>query len=98
MATGAWLHPTLADFILRAAGRWAATAKWVPRTLERYDPALAADFDATFAAFFERRDTQPLIAFTDRVLAPVGGRLFDGFRADAKPEERIADATPPRGP
>jgi hypothetical protein len=90
MATGAWLHLVLADFILRANGRWAATAKWVPRALAGFDPALAATFDAAFADLFERRDTGPLIRFAEQALAPFGGRLFDGYRADAKPEERIS--------
>ena len=89
LATGAWLHPVLADFILRANGRWAATAKWIPRALTVFDPALAAAFDAAFADLFERRDTGPLISFAEQTLAPFGGRLFDGYRADAKVEERI---------
>ena len=85
----------LADFILRANGRWAATAKWIPRALTVFDPALAAVFDAAFADLFERRDTGPLISFAEQTLAPFGGRLFDGYRADAKAEERIPSRPSP---
>jgi hypothetical protein len=84
-----WLYPALADFILRTNGRWAATAKWIPRALAAFDPALAATFDAAFADLFERRDTGPLIGFAEQSLAPFGGRLFNGYRADAKAQERI---------
>jgi predicted nucleotidyltransferase len=101
LATGAWLHLALADFILRANGRWAATGKWIPRALAAFDPALAAGFHAAFADLFDRRDAGPLISFAEQALAPFGGRLFEGFRAEAKAEDRIAsppshDAEPGR--
>jgi hypothetical protein len=88
IATAAWLHPALGDFVLRANGRWAATAKWVPRALAGFDPEVAAAFEAAFADLFERRDAGPLIRFAEQALAPFGGRLFDGYRADAKARER----------
>ncbi|MGA0604235.1 hypothetical protein ACO2Q3_26265 [Caulobacter sp. KR2-114] len=87
-ATAVWLYPALAEFVLRANGRWAATAKWVPRALAAFDPALAGAFDSAFAALFERRDTAPLVRLGERLLAPFGGRLFDGFHADAPPQDR----------
>ena len=92
LATGAWLHLVLADFILRANGRWAATAKWIPRTLSSFDPALTAAFEAAMADLYERRDTAPLVSFTEQALAPFGGRLFDGYRAEAKADERVVAA------
>jgi hypothetical protein len=102
VATGAWLHLALADFILRANGRWAATAKWIPRTLAAFDPALASDFDAAFAELFERRNAGPLISFAEQALVPFGGRLFDGYRVEAKPADRIAigaqSSIPPPAP
>ncbi len=51
---------------------------------------MAAAFDAAFTDLFERRDAGPLIGFAERALAPFGGRLFDGYRAESKPEERTA--------
>ncbi len=90
VATGVWLHLALADFVLRANGRWAAAAKWVPRALAAFDPALATAFEAAFADLLERRDTGRLISFAEQTLAPFGGCLFDGYRADAKADERIS--------
>jgi hypothetical protein len=89
VATAAWLHLSLSDFVLRARGRWAGTGKWAPRALADFDPAIEAALTAAFEAFFERREVAPLIAFTDATLAPFGGRLFDGFALQAKPEERV---------
>jgi predicted nucleotidyltransferase len=89
VATAAWLHLVLADFILNANGRWAATGKWVPRTLAAFDPAVEAVYTAAFDAIFERRDPKPLIAFAEQTLAPFGGFLFDGFTSNAEPKERI---------
>ena len=57
--------------------------------LAGFDPQLAGAFDAAFADLFERRETGPLISFGEQVLAPFGGRLFDGYRAEAKAEDRI---------
>lgn len=95
LATGAALYPALSDFVLRAHGRWAATAKWIPRALGGFDPDLANRFDAAFASLFERRDPGPLFDLADPILAPFGGRLFDGYRAEAGAEERIGATAPP---
>jgi hypothetical protein len=92
VATGAWLYAALADFTLRVHGRWAGTGKWVPRTLAAFDPAAEARFSAAFTALFERRDPAPVIAFGEHALAPFGGRLFAGYVAKAKPEERVKSA------
>jgi acetyl-CoA synthetase len=94
VATGAWLHAVLADFILRANGRWAATAKWIPRALTAFDPDVEARFTAAFDGLFERRDVAPVIAFADELLAPFGGRLFAGYAAKAKPDERVRETRP----
>jgi predicted nucleotidyltransferase len=84
MATGVWLHMATGDFVLRANQRWGATAKWVPRTLAAFDPALADAHAAAFEAFFARREAAAVIAFVEDVLAPFGGPLFDGYRADGE--------------
>jgi hypothetical protein len=81
VAIGAWLHPVLADFILRARGEWAATAKWIPPRLRAVDPALEAAFSEAFEALFARDDPAPLIAFAEQALAPFGGFLFDGYES-----------------
>jgi hypothetical protein len=87
---GVWLHPVRADFTLPANERWAAMAKWIPRALADFDPALPAGFHAAVVDPFERRDAGPLTGFAEQALAPFGGRLFDGYRAETKAEDRIA--------
>jgi hypothetical protein len=56
------------------------------------DPAVGERFDAAFAAAFEGRYAA-LFALADEVLAPTGGRLFDGYSATSDPAWR---RTPPR--
>ena len=92
VGTAVWLHMVLSEFILQANGRWAATAKWTPRALAAYDPAVEAAFTAAFEALFERRDVAPVIAFAEAVLAPFGGPLFDGYKAtgESAPKRREA--------
>jgi hypothetical protein len=92
VATGAWLHAVLADFIPRANGRWAGTGKWAPRAVAAVDPSAALALNAAFEAMFERRDVGAVVGFAEATLAPFGGRLFDGFTLQAKPEERVKAA------
>ena len=43
------------------------------------DAELANDFFYPLDAFYRQREKQPLIEFVDRIYAPLGGQLFDGF-------------------
>jgi hypothetical protein len=72
------LHHLLGNFALRTRGLWGATGKTIPRRLYAADEALALKFDAAFAAAF-RGDVAALTAVSDAVLAPAGGRLFEGY-------------------
>lgn len=90
VATGAWLHLALADFILRSRGRWAATGKWTPRALAELDPQMEAAFSAAFDALFARLDAGPLIDFTEQVMAPFGGLLAIGHQSQSPPSARLA--------
>jgi len=74
------LHHILANHWLRNAGRWGASGKTIPRRLAVADAGLAQRFDAAFAAAFDGR-YDALFALADAVLAPTGGRLFDGYSA-----------------
>lgn len=78
-ALGFMLYDTLAELILRGAGRWAANGKWIPRSLRALDPATGDAFVAAFDALLVRRDPAPLVAFAETVLEPHGGWLFDGY-------------------
>jgi hypothetical protein len=70
IATGAALHIALADFALRAAGRWSATGKAIPRALAAMNPGLAAQFTTAFAALFATSNVAPVQSLVDAVLAP----------------------------
>jgi predicted nucleotidyltransferase len=96
VSIGAWLYLSLADLMLRGRGRWAGTAKWIPRYLKALDPALERRFTAAFEALFARADRAPLIALAEAELAPHGGPLFDGYESHADASARLA-ATPDAG-
>jgi hypothetical protein len=83
VAAGARLYELLADCILRAAGRWSARGKSIPRVLAQYDATLAARFVAAFDALFAGGDAAAVVALVDDVLRPLGGFLFEGHRLDA---------------
>jgi hypothetical protein len=80
IATGAVLLPRLAHYHLRAANRWSAKPAFLSRRLRDEDPELARRFFAAFRALFAADDPAPVGALVDELLAPHGGRLFDGFR------------------
>jgi hypothetical protein len=83
VAAGARLYELLADCILRAAKRWSARGKSIPRVLAQYDAALAARFVAAFDALFGAGDSAAVVTLVDDVLRPHGGFLFDGYRLEA---------------
>ena len=86
------LHHLLANHWLRAHGRWGASGKTIPRRLAAADAGLAQRFDAAFEAAFQGRHAA-LFAVADELLAPSGGRLFDGYASQSDPAWR---RTPPR--
>ncbi|HET7580556.1 MAG TPA: nucleotidyltransferase domain-containing protein [Bacillales bacterium] len=69
----------LHEFVLRMNGRWIGGAKWIPRALKRYDEPFSERFVSVFDHFYKTGEKEKLIAFVDEMLAPYGGRLFDGF-------------------
>ena len=79
--------------LLIGAGRWAGSGKGLVREVVALDPALA---DRSVAALRSALGGSPdlLVAWADEVLAPYGGRLFDGYRAEA-PAESTASTRPP---
>jgi hypothetical protein len=89
IAIGAALHIALADFALRAAGRWSARGKAIPDALEAMNPVLATQFTAAFAALFATEDAALVLALVDSILAPYGGQLRTGFRQVASAAWRI---------
>lgn len=83
ISVGAALHIALADFSLRAAGRWSARGKAIPRALAAMDPTLAIKFSMAFTAPFATKDTTAVQSLVNAVLAPYGGQLRTGYRQTA---------------
>jgi hypothetical protein len=90
VAIAVHLHDLLGAFMLKSRGRWSATGKHLPRLLQDLDPTTADAFQHAFDALLTSSDPTPLITFTERVLEPFGGPLFDGYRSDAPVSARSA--------
>ena len=88
LAAGASLYTSLADFALRAANRWSASGKALPRALTTMDSALATRFETAFTTLFAVGDVAPVQSLVDTVLAPYGGRLRGGYLMRAPVEWR----------
>ena len=88
VAIGAVLYADLADYFFRSQGLWSARAKMIPRRLHAQAPAVAERFVRAFAGLFEHMQAGPVIALTEEILSPRGGRLFAGYKAIAPKEWR----------
>lgn len=94
VATGAALYGSLADFILRASGKWSGTGKKIPGLLYAYDEALGIAFVSAFDRLFKYEDPSDVIKLTEDALAPYGGRHFNGYRREAPAAWRIHEPEP----
>ncbi|KOF13994.1 nucleotidyltransferase [Ensifer adhaerens] len=81
-AIAAALHQPLCDLALLGRGHWSGKGKWLPRLLQRIDPALAQRFDDAFRLAGEGQP-DALVALARGELERQGGPLFDGDRRDA---------------
>ena len=82
------LYPLVCNFVLKARGGWSGSGKTLPRMLERAAPDLSGSLDRAFHSFFTTGERGELLAAVSAVLAPFGGELFAGFRADAPATHR----------
>lgn len=87
IATAAALHAALADFALRAADRWIAKAKAIPRALAAADPELAAQFEAAFATLFTSASGNA--ALVEGLVDVVLGRMADACVRDTVKSRRL---------
>ncbi len=88
IASGAQLYERLADFFLRANRQWSARGKGIPRRLKQVDELMSAEFDHSFAVLFSEGNAGSVVDLAERILAPYGGLLFVGYRAEAPREWR----------
>ncbi len=77
----------LHEFVLRTNQWWTGNSKWVYRSLQEFDPDFAERFAGAFDRFYRTGDKTAVIQVAEHILAPVGGRLFEGFSI-GKPADR----------
>jgi hypothetical protein len=90
-ASGAWLYEALAQFYFRAKNEWCASGKAIVRYLKQDNPELAKDFIQSFDKLFQTGNSTELDKLTQKILAPYGGLLWDGFRSEAPKESKLKD-------
>ncbi|WP_243298420.1 nucleotidyltransferase domain-containing protein [Bacillus litorisediminis] len=80
-----WIANALAnlihEFILRTNQQWLGSSKWVYRALLAFNPMFAEKFYEAFHTYYRTGEKKLIIALTDEVLAPFGGRLAEGYSA-----------------
>ena len=89
IAVGVRLYAELAEFRLRAAGRWGAQGKAVPRALQQLSAEIASRHEQGLSRLVADQDGTMMLALVDDTLAPYGGRLDDGFRQQAPKNWRL---------
>jgi hypothetical protein len=89
-ASGGALYDALANHYFRSRALWSAKNKMIPRKLQEADADLAAQFDSSFAALFESGNPTEAIELAERIIAPDGGWLFEGYTSYAPKEWRTA--------
>lgn len=75
-----------AELLLAASGWWEGGAKWLVREVEACDRAKGTGFGEALHVGLRAAlegDIQPLVAVADEVLDLTGGRLWEGFTAQA---------------
>ena len=77
------LYAHLATFYLRSNNQWAAHGKVLVRRLEMYNPDTAYQFYYSFDHFFKTNDVQKIAVLVDDILAPFGGKLWNGFYSES---------------
>ena len=70
-----------AQFFLAYHRQWIGDGKWLIRALKRFDPAKAQQLTTALERFYQLGSKDELIRFAEQALEPVGGRLFEGYRA-----------------
>lgn len=83
IASAAWLLEALGQFYFRAQNKWCASGKSIIRYLKNDNPPLATEFTMAFDSLFKASDSVLLELLVQKILAPYGGLLWDGFRSDA---------------
>lgn len=74
------VYKQLAEFYLLANKKWIGSGKQLPRLLKKYNSEIAEEF---YIAFSDISDIAKVSTFAEKILAPHGGLIWDGFRLDS---------------
>ena len=91
IVSAARLLEVLGQYYFRSQNKWCASGKSLIRYLQKDNYDLALEFNQSFESLFQRGDTLGIENLVQKILAPHGGLLWDGFRSDALPNMKIAD-------
>lgn len=69
----------LCDFVLRVNREWTGEGKTLFRLFNRYDSILGERLEAALGAMYRQDDPSVLMAFTEEMLHPYGGKLLIGY-------------------
>ncbi|MEC0308131.1 nucleotidyltransferase domain-containing protein [Paenibacillus lautus] len=69
----------LCEFVLRVNREWTGEGKTLFRLFSRYDTILGDRLEAALAAMYRQDDPSALMAFTEEMLRPYGGKLLIGY-------------------
>jgi predicted nucleotidyltransferase len=75
------LVQVLHEFILRINQKWIGEGKWVIRSLRQYDRSLADTLCQAMNSFYKDGNKQPILSFSENILANYGGELFEGYKS-----------------
>ena len=82
------LHEMLGNFYFRTKRMWSASRKHIPRQMLKLDPQFGKQWVQAFEKAY-MGDYSNLITFTEELLKPYGGLLFDGYKRNAPKEWRL---------
>lgn len=88
IASAAHLFEPLIQFYFRAQKKWCASGKSIIRYLQMDNPDLALKFTKSFEALFQAGDATGVELVVNKILAPYGGLLWDGFKSNASKEAK----------
>lgn len=83
IASAAWLLEALGQFYFRSQNKWCASGKSIIRYLKNDNPNLAIEFTQAFDSLFKTGHSDSLALLVQKILAPYGGLLWNGFQSDA---------------
>ncbi|GHA16691.1 nucleotidyltransferase [Devosia pacifica] len=83
LAIATELHRALADFVLRAAGKYGGNGKGIARALAAHDAQFASALETATIEVLASRGMSDLQRVVETALAPHGGLLMEGYTAHA---------------